>query len=143
MNGKTLNNQPIVYNSNTINFFVFPNATNIVNYYGCYPYLGNIYLSELSISAAYYFVQAIGLQSSLEYGIPGGATQSLPNISVVSCNPQNALALIFNFADLYGIIGVTGYILPVINILILFSAIKGISQLMGGDTNLLGLGRLV
>jgi len=144
MNGKTLNNQPIVYNSNTINFFVFPNATNIVNYYGCYPSGGNIYLSELEISA-YYLIPGVGIYNLLAYGIGGAVVGSLPNIplTVVSCQPQNALALIFNFADLYGIIGVTGYILPVINILILFSAIKGISQLMGGDTNLLGLGRLV
>jgi len=142
MKGLSLTGNHVVYNSNTINFFVFPNATNIVNYYGCYPYLGNIYLSELSISA-YYLLPSIGLQGMLTYGMLGGATSSLPYIPVFSCQPQNALALIFNFADLYGIIGVTGYILPIINILILFSAIKGISQLMGGDTNLLGLGRLV
>jgi len=142
MNGNTLTGHYVVYNSNTINFFVFPNATNIVNYYGCYP--GNIYLSELSISA-YFMLPGVGLYNLLAYGIGGAVTGSLPNIpfTVVSCQPQNALTLIFNFADLYGIIGVTGYILPIINILILFSAIKGISQLMGGDTNLLGLGRLV
>jgi len=144
MNGLTLNGKSVVYNSNTINFFVFPNATNIVNYYGCYPLGGNIYLSELEISA-YYLIPGVGLYNLLAYGAGGLITGSLPNIplTVVSCQPQNALTLIFHFADLYGIIGVTGYILPVINILILFSAIKGISQLMGGDTNLLGLGRLV
>jgi len=144
MNGLTLNEKSVVYNSNTINFFVFPNATNIVHYYGCYPLGGNIYLSELEISA-YYLIPGVGLYNLLAYGAGGLITGSLPNIplTVVSCQPQNALTLIFHFADLYGIIGVTGYILPVINILILFSAIKGISQLMGGDTNLLGLGRLV
>jgi len=144
MNGLTLTGNYVVYNSNTINFFVFPNATNIVNYYGCYPYGGNIYLSELSISA-YYMIPGVGIYNLLAYGIGGVVTGSLPNIPLtwVSCQPQNALTLIFHFADLYGIIGVTGYILPIINILILVSAIKGISQLMGGDTNLLGLGRLV
>jgi len=144
MNGNTLTGHYVVYNSNTINFFVFPNATNIVNYYGCYPFGGNIYLSELSISA-YYMIPGVGIYNLLAYAIGGAVTGSLPNIplTVVSCQPQNALTLIFHFADLYGIIGVTGYILPIINILILFSAIKGISQLMGGDTNLLGLGRLV
>ncbi|MFP3289542.1 MAG: hypothetical protein RXO35_03915 [Candidatus Micrarchaeota archaeon] len=144
MNGLSLQGKPIVYNSNTINFFVFPNATNIVNYYGCYPSGGNIYASELGISA-YYLIPGVGLYNLLAYGIAGAATLSLPNIplTVVSCQPQNALTLIFHFADLYGIIGVTGYILTIINILILISAIKGISQLMGGDTNLLGLGRLV
>jgi len=144
MNGLTLTGNYVVYNSNTINFFVFPNATNIVNYYGCYPYGGNIYLSELGISA-YYMIPGIGIYNLLAYAIGGAVTGSLPNIplTVVSCQPQNALTLIFHFADLYGIIGVTGYILPIINILILISAIKGISQLMGGDTNLLGLGRLV
>jgi hypothetical protein len=144
MNGLSLQGKPIVYNSNTINFFVFPNATNIVNYYGCYPSGGNIYLSELGISA-YYLIPGVGLYNLLAYGIAGAMTGSLPNIplTVVSCQPQNALTLIFHFADLYGIIGVTGYILTIINILILISAIKGISQLMGGDTNLLGLGRLV
>jgi len=144
MNGLSLQGKSIVYNSNTINFFVFPNATNIVNYYGCYPYGGNIYLSELGISA-YFMLPSVGIYNLLAYGIGGAVTGSLPNIprTVVSCQPQNALTLIFHFADLYGIIGVTGYILTIINILILISAIKGISQLMGGDTNLLGLGRLV
>jgi len=144
MNGVLPNGETIVYNSNAINFFVFPNATNIVKYYGCYPYGGNIYLSELGISA-YFMIPGVGLYNLLAYGLGGAVTGSLPNIplTVVSCQPQNALTLIFHFADLYGIIGVTGYILPIINILILFSAIKGISQLMGGDTNLLGLGRLV
>jgi len=144
MNGLTLNGKSVVYNSNTINFFVFPNATNIVHYYGCYPLGGNIYLSELEISA-YYLIPGVGLYNLFAYVAGGLITGSLPNIplTVVSCQPQNALTLIFHFADLYGIIGVTGYMLPVINILILFSAIKGISQLMGGDTNLLGLGRLV
>ncbi|MFP3278013.1 MAG: hypothetical protein RXO43_00395 [Candidatus Micrarchaeota archaeon] len=144
MYGNTLKGNPVVYNSNTINFFVFPNATNIVNYYGCYPYGGNIYLSELGISA-YFMFPGVGIYNLLAYGIGGMVVGSLPDIplTVVSCQPQNALTLIFHFADLYGIIGVTGYILPIINILILISAIKGISQLMGGDTNLLGLGRLV
>jgi hypothetical protein len=145
LNGLPLNNnKPITYYSDKINFFVFPNATNVVNYYGCYPANGNIYESEL-LASSYFSAPAVGLSSLLNYGFGGGYISGIPSISsiAISCQPQNALSLIFQFADMYGIIGVTGYILPVINILILIAAIKGISQLMGGDTNLLGLGRFV
>ncbi|MGC8776351.1 MAG: hypothetical protein ACP5P2_00140 [Candidatus Micrarchaeia archaeon] len=143
INGLTLNNKQVVYNSNAINFFVFPNATNVVNYYGCYPISGNIYLNELEISG-YFNTPSVGLANLLTYTV-GGLFGSLPDIplTVVSCQPQNALKLVFHFANIYGVIGVTGYILPIINILIVIAAVKSISQLMGGDTNLLGLGRFV
>ncbi|MGC8699454.1 MAG: hypothetical protein ACP5RK_00400 [Candidatus Micrarchaeia archaeon] len=142
MPGETLNGESVVYNSNSINFYVFPNATNIINYYGCYPQGGNIYENELIISA-FYAAPGVGLGNLIYYAFGGAITGSLPPLPNIVCQPDNALALIFHFTDLYGIIGVTGYILPVINILILIAAIKGISQLMGGDTNLLGLGKFV
>lgn len=142
MPGETLTTPPqqIVYNSNDINFYVFPNVSNIINYYGCWPIGGNIYAEELKDSA-FFAIPALGAFDFI-FGFIGGIVGQLPAMPT-SCTPDNALALVFHLTDLYGIIGVTGYILPVLNILILISAIKGLSSLLGGDTNLAGLGNLV
>jgi hypothetical protein len=43
----------------------------------------------------------------------------------------------------YGLIGVTAYFLPIINILITLAAIRGLSGLLGGDVNIAGLSRFV
>jgi hypothetical protein len=140
MSGKTLTGAQIVYNSNDINFYVFPNVTNVINYYGCWPIGGNIYAEELKDSA-FFAVPFLGAFNFI-FGLVGGIVGQLPAMPT-SCTPDNALALVFHLTDLYGIIGVTGFILPVLNILILISAIKGLSSLLGGDTNLAGLGNLV
>lgn len=45
--------------------------------------------------------------------------------------------------NLYGIMVVSGVIVPILNTLIMISALVGISSLIGGETNLLGLQRFV
>ncbi|MGC8710339.1 MAG: hypothetical protein ACP5RF_01890 [Candidatus Micrarchaeia archaeon] len=140
MPGKNINTgAQVVYNSNDINFYVFPNVSNVINYYGCWPF-GGLYVEELKDSA-FFAIPAAGAIDFI-FGFIGGIVGSLPYMPT-ACTQDNALALVFHLTDLYGIIGVTGYILPVLNILILITAIKGLSSLLGGDTNLAGLGNLV
>ncbi|MGC8688169.1 MAG: hypothetical protein ACP5RQ_02095 [Candidatus Micrarchaeia archaeon] len=50
---------------------------------------------------------------------------------------------LFNLMSAYGFIGVIGYFIPIINILITINAIIGFSGILGGDTQLAGLARLI
>ena len=50
---------------------------------------------------------------------------------------------LFGIMQAYGIIGVSSYFLPILNILITLAAIRGISGLLGGDVNMAGLSRLI
>ncbi len=43
----------------------------------------------------------------------------------------------------YGIDSVIGFILPILNLLIIITSIMGLSSLFGGNTSLLGLSRLL
>jgi hypothetical protein len=59
------------------------------------------------------------------------------------CPVQGALATNLEMMNAYGIIGVTSYFLPIINLIMTLSAIIGMSGLMGGNTSLEGLSRFV
>lgn len=59
------------------------------------------------------------------------------------CPPAAALSTLFSELDAYGIIGITSYLLPLINIILTITSIQGISELLGGDTSLAGLARIL
>jgi hypothetical protein len=51
--------------------------------------------------------------------------------------------LVFGIAEVYGIIGVAAFFLPIINVVITLAAIIGLSGLLGGDTQLAGITRFI
>ena len=84
--------------------------------------------------------QTIGLSGSL----PLNSLFSELTVGVpTSCDPANAIGALFAFMNLYGIMSVAGIYLPIISLLITLSSMKGISALLGGDTNILGIGKYI
>jgi hypothetical protein len=84
-------------------------------------------------------------QSGLSTFTPFTHISSLlvPNNLPCSIAPQNMIAALTQLINLYGMISVVGFILPVINILTLLSATFGLSSLMGGETSIIGLSRFI
>ena len=128
-----------------VNFFVLPNATQVTSYYSCMPQ--NLFVDE-GVFAAYYFIPFFGAGSFILSGI-GGLVGQLPvtpsdiQFETVGCTPDRAIANVIAFTNLYGIVAVSAYIVPLLNLIVIFSSAIGLSALLGGDTNLLGLGRLL
>ncbi|MEM3205027.1 MAG: hypothetical protein QW458_02145 [Candidatus Micrarchaeaceae archaeon] len=124
-----------------LNYYVFPNIKNIVDTYSCGPPFYNLGIGE-AYAAAPYLVPFAGLALGVGYALYG-FVGGIPSIPWISCTPSNALNTILTFVNAYGVMSVTGFILPLINILLSLSMVVGLSQMLGGDTNLLGIGRLV
>ncbi len=59
------------------------------------------------------------------------------------CPIQGALSTNLEMLNAYGIMGVTSYFIPILNLIITLSAIVGMSGLLGGNTTLEGLSRFV
>ena len=78
-------------------------------------------------------------------GAPGcGITNTYsPSDPSTGTSQSGAEFLVFSMVQAYGIIGVTSYFVPILNILITIAAIRGLSGLMGGDVDLAGLSRFV
>ena len=138
INETNFNGQKIIYGSNTLNFYVFPRIDWVANNYNCWQ--PNILSAEVGLAWPYltpYTLYAIFAQVlSMSFA------SSLPYINT-ACTPSEVTKMIPNIINVYGVMDVTGFILPVLNLLIAIAALKGLSQLFGGDTNLLGIGSLV
>ena len=128
----------ITYNALTQNFYVFPNSTNVANYNNCYPIDGSMpaEIAKDSIAMA-------GLGIVYSTGL-GGFVPSTPTAPIgILCSPNDMIAAILAETQVYGMMSVAGFILPLLNILLVISAVKNISFLFGGDTDIAGIGRLV
>ncbi len=142
LTGETFNSKIIHYDATGSNFFVFPNATYVLNYDGCWPH-GGLIAQELLVVGAYsvpVYGLVLGVVNIL--GTVGNNPISVP-IPFFNCNPSNAINSIFDLMNLYGIMSVIGLIFPLLNIFIGITATIGISQLLGGTTNILGLNKLL
>ncbi len=60
-----------------------------------------------------------------------------------ACTPTYALKSFFDLVKVYAIMYVSGVILPIFNLLLSIAAVQGISYLMGGDTNIVGIGKII
>ncbi len=129
----------------TINFFVQPNMENIIINNGCWPEgIGNV--GGLAAAEAEDIGSLLFPGYSIVTGIIGLATTGAPNIILPSnsgCQSPQVLSIFFQLLNAYGIMGIDIYILPLLNIIITITAMRGLSGLMGGDTELAGLARLV
>lgn len=136
-------NSPLTGNYYDINFFVMPNVTYIGTHTydssgsACWP-SGGIAQSELF---AIGYSLTPGFEAALLSASPSGVLSSF-NINI-SCSQQSALSLLYNLFQAYGVVGVSAYFMPLINMLVVISAVIGLSGMLGGDTELAGLAKLV
>jgi hypothetical protein len=126
-----------------INFFVQPNLKGIINNvdasYGDNCWRDNLEADEFG-DLATLLVPGVSIVSLIvqlsKAGLPGIV---LP----YNCKPATAMAIFYQFINAYGIIGISVYVLPLLNIMVALTAMLGLSGLMGGDTSLAGLARLI
>ena len=125
------------------NAFVYPKLNDVIYYDGCWPLGGSVLASEGTFAAFYLIPLAglgVGLGNLLGTGL--GFVSSVP-IVPTTCGPAQAMQTFFDIINVYAIMSVEGVILPILNILIALVSIRGISGLLGGDTDIVGLGKLV
>jgi ABC-type multidrug transport system fused ATPase/permease subunit len=129
-----------------LNFFVMPSVKQIAQANGCWPPGGSAQ-GALTAEQNDILTQLIPGVSLIELvaSLGGGLLGSYPPLILWNqCTPQpNAMNTLFGFLDAYGAAGITAYLLPLMDLLITLSAIIGLSGLLGGDTELAGLSRLV
>ena len=135
----------ICFIKKNLNFYVFPNIKDILNLYFTWPAGGSLLSFEAifiipGISTATSVINAIASFTSL---LSGNFIGSFPSFSYYYVNPTHTIAAILALINVYAIEAVTGFILPIFNILILISSIIGISKLLGGEGSILGLSRFI
>ncbi len=149
------------------NAFVFPKFDQVINANGCWPGLssaallitnvvagpysnnireaaqGNLLAAEASF-ASFYLIPLTGLGTGLGnlLGTALGFVSSVPYVPT-TCTQNNAMQTFFAAINVYSIMSIEGVILPILNILIALVSIKGLSGLLGGDQDIIGLGKLV
>lgn len=159
---------PLCYVQKTLSFYTFPDAASVVRLYSCYaPDYGSLAHTandptntpdglldlEVRITNGLNGESPINILESLGQAVvqftvgaaPPGFSPSSYQPSQVPCGitTGHIYAAIAALINMYGIISVTGFILPVINVLLMISAVVGLSQLLGGETNIIGLSRFI
>jgi len=126
------------------NFYVLPNIYLIGTTYGCDPTVTSTNPSLLDYEAADLGYLTIPFAGIYESYLDANSNTPPPVIHLpYGCTRPEALQTLFTIFNVYGIIAVTAYFLPIINILIVLSGIIGLSGLLGGETQIIGLSRLV
>jgi hypothetical protein len=133
-----------------VNFFVEPSIKGITTYYGCWPSgtvlgvtthgllgseavdIGTLLLPLASVISSVRYITGFAL---------GSATPSFP--LPIACTPSGAISSFFALLNAYGIIGLSSYLIPIVNLIITVSSIIGLSELFGGDTSLAGLSSIL
>ncbi|MCL5679945.1 MAG: hypothetical protein M1465_01205 [Candidatus Marsarchaeota archaeon] len=125
------------------NFFIMPNISAIAIYGGCWPHNGDIFETEQVDTQHLLIPFVVVIHSIIAFAnhnpTPPSGTFGIPYI----CNSTQALNTNYLMVRAYGVFGITAYFIPIINIIIVLTAIIGLSGLLGGDTSLAGLSRLV
>ncbi|MGC8628670.1 MAG: hypothetical protein ACP5T4_00460 [Candidatus Micrarchaeia archaeon] len=127
--------------------FILPNATRTLQYYSCWPPFSSVVAYELAFSLPYLiplYGLITGILSTFGYALAGTVT-AIPFTPVVflGCNPYEAINATLALANIYGLTTITAFILPLLNILIVYSGAMGFSKLMGGDTDIMGISKLL
>jgi hypothetical protein len=160
LNGMALQQSPLKYTSPyqttatqySFNPFLLPNVAEILYHDGCWPMGGSTALTELIIVGAHAGIGVgfiFSLLSVFETGL--GFVGHLPSFnffsdllpSYATCGQENALKSFYDLLNVYGILGASIFLLAGINIIIGLVAVRDLSQLLGGDTDIAGLGKLV
>jgi hypothetical protein len=134
----------------TVNFFVQPSVANIAQADGCWPHIGPWSTDLITAEAADIGTLLVPLYSmfmpllSMATKGFGFNTNGIPTFPLpAGCTSGNALKTFEAMMQSFGIIGVSAYLLPVLNLVITLSAILGLSGLLGGDTSLAGIAKLL
>ena len=133
-----------------INFFVMPNVKAIAQFYGCWPRAyGGAYgkLSDAEFADITFllipFLSLIATVTNLLSSTPS-PQNLITSLGLPSyCGPDSALATTFALLNAYGLLGITAYLLPLLNLFIFFTSALGLSGLLGGETQLLGISSLI
>ena len=128
---------------------MFPRADYIINNDECWPPYGKLWLGELRVIGAY-TIPGLGIvngilnfASTASTAVGGPQLQSSLLRLGFSCDSNHAIKTTFDLYNLYGLMSVIGLIFPLINLLIVLAALFSISSILGGDTRIFGLERLV
>ncbi len=128
------------------NFYVMPDISAIAVYGGCWPNNGNLFETEQADTQDLLIPYANGgvIFHSIIAFADHNPTPPTGTLGITyACNMSQALNTNYLMARSYGVFGISAYFLPIINIIIVLTAIIGLSGLLGGDTSLAGLSRLV
>jgi hypothetical protein len=129
----------------TVNFYVQPSIQDIAMHYNCWP-VSLSGGSESLIAAEFIDIGLVMVPfysaiSAIASGIE--VPSSVPSLPGFTCTESGAVHIPEMILQAYGIIGVSAYLLPLLNLFISLSAILGVSGLLGGDTSLAGLSKLL
>lgn len=142
------------YVKKSVSLYVFPDIKDVVNLYSYWPPGGNVLQGEI---AFYLWALAPGnagpvsLNSVISIFSNGFTSlDSFPECfrlygaSLGVCiGPQHLASSLNALYDLYAFIAIPGFVMPILNALLLLSALLGLSSLMGGETTILGLTRFI
>ncbi len=151
---------PPCYVKKTLSFYTFPNAASVARLYTCYPpdltnpgngpsgllaFEGDV-INSIDSQAP---LKIILILSTIISQTTGATTPT--GISPISftpglpcgISPSNMIMALTSLVNLYGIISVIAFILPIINMLLMLSATFHLSGLMGGETSIIGLSRFL
>ncbi len=132
-------NKVVSYGTNSIDFYVFPRADWVMNYYSCWT--GDMITTDIK-TAGIYLIPGIGIYYQF-LGTFGSSSISPVIVPSIPCTQTGIIKTVLALQQIYGIMSVVGVILPVINILVTIACISGLSGLLGGDTNIFGISRLL
>jgi hypothetical protein len=151
----------ITYGQTGFDFFILPNAQEVVDSFSCMPLETRVYsttegqwllepnlMTAESVMAAIYLIPGVSFATALGSAISGfggyATAPSLPGTVLAgACAPTAALDAAFALVNLYGMVFVMGILIPVLNVMIAIGMIGGIGRLFGADTNILGIGKLL
>ncbi len=155
VSGNPYSNQPSCFVKKQLSLYAYPDAAGIMSFYFCYPTGPTVMpvefeiITETLIQGALLpataivglFSNTVNFQSNplvnfiMSGGIAGGCFSKI--------GPHNVVATLTSLVNMYGIITVSGFIIPILNLLIMLSAMTGISSLIGGETSIIGLSRFL
>ena len=151
-------NAPKCFVQKQLSLYAYPNAADIINFYSCYPtdISGTIFPTELEIITSALVESAVlPITGLLSLFANNFNLQSNPIISgffspvlgsgncISRLGPYNTVAVLSSLINMYGIITVSAFIIPILNFLMLISAMTGLSSLIGGETTIIGLSRFI
>jgi hypothetical protein len=147
------NNQGTITPPYELNFFVQPSVKGMAEYAGCWN--GDPVLNEfadvvwiqtpfgaIKYLAGLIFATLSGAASKLSSSL-APSTPYHPTYLLYSCNTDVVLKFLFLSYNVYGIDTIIGWMIPLLNLLIVLAGIRSISGMMGGDTSIAGLSKLV
>lgn len=159
MNENPFNLAPPCYVAEPLSFYSLPRAGDIISLYSCTPAASGtiftVYSQIITDSIIGTATLPIGIILSLFTSTysPLNSLSSPVNFlnsanpfqgtCFTKIGPQYIMAALEGMANTYGIISVTAFILPIINALLMISAITGLSTMLGGEGTIIGLSRFI